>query len=53
MNKKDLRKYVNMRLWELEKCAETGAPTYIMAAINARIGELKSLLKMFGTEDQD
>ncbi len=53
MNKKDLRKYINMRLLELEKCAKTGAPTYVMAAINARIDELTELLKWFGTKEQD
>ena len=53
MNKKDLRKYINARLRELEKCAETGAPTYVMIAISARIDELTELLKWFGTKEQD
>ena len=53
MNKKDVRKYINARLRELEKCAETGAPMYVMIAISARIDELTELLKWFGTKEQD
>jgi len=51
VNKKELQTYVNMRLMELQACADTGEPTYNMVAINARISELNDLLKMFGKEN--
>lgn len=52
MTKKELRLYVGMRLRELALCKKTGAPTYDMAAVDARISELEGLLKLFGGEDQ-
>ena len=45
--------YVNMRLKELALCEAVGEPRYCMRSIDARINELKELLKWFGTEDQD
>ena len=48
MNKKELRMYVEMRLMELQACADTGEPVYNMVAINARISELNNLLVKFG-----
>lgn len=51
MTKKELQIYVGMRLRELALCKKTGAPTYNMAAVDARISELKELLKLFGEEN--
>lgn len=51
MTKKELRMYVGMRLRELAACKKTGAPTYNMVAVDARISELEGLLKLFGEEN--
>jgi len=50
MTKRELRLYIEMRLRELALCKKTGAPTYNMPMVEARISELEELLKLFGKE---